>query len=507
MRSPHCVVALDAGIGGGRSVVCDTSGRILSMACREWTYHSTPSVPASYEFDAEQFWADLCTTTRDALKRGDIPADAVRAVSATGQREGIVLVGADGRELYAGPALDARGSEENRALARAYGDRIYHITGHRLNMLHAPGRLLWLQRHRPDILAATRHLLTIDAWLCYRLSGEAAAEPSSACSSLLFDLRRRVWSVDICGLLELDADILPKVAAAGRVIGGLTRAAAAGLGLRPGTPVVLGGGDAQCGLIGLGAVVPGDAAAIAGTTTPMLLTIDQPCLDEQGRTWTRCHSIPGLWAVEANAGITGLRYRWLRDLLWPYPERPDLPSGAYEAMDSAAAAVPPGAHGLRVYLGAYPMDGRRHHFMPAEGAIVGVPTGQSAASTRAAIARAALESAAFAMRYNWDLMQAVTGLCPSTLYVGGGQARSALWCRIVADVLGIPLMVGAASDVTARGAALCALAGVGEANDLAGASRELARHTPVVPHPADHERYAEAYRRWLADLPGRHDTL
>src|SRR5579883_1443888 len=450
MRSPHCVVALDAGIGGGRSVVCDTSGRILSMAYREWTYHSTPSVPASYEFDAEQFWADLCTTTRDALKRGDIPADAVRAVSATGQREGIVLVGADGRELYAGPALDARGSEENRALARAYGDRIYHITGHRLNMLHAPGRLLWLQRHRPDILAATRHLLTIDAWLCYRLSGEAAAEPSSACSSLLFDLRRRVWSVDICGLLELDANILPKVAAAGRVIG-------------------------------LGAVVPGDAAAIAGTTTPMLLTIDQPCLDEQGRTWTRCHSIPGLWAVEANAGVTGLRYRWLRDLLWPYPERPDLPSGAYEAMDSAAAAVPPGAHGLRVYLGAYPMDGRRHHFMPAEGAIVGVPTGQSAASTRAAIARAALESAAFAMRYNWDLMQAVTGFCPSTLYVGGGQARSALWCRIVADVLGVPLMVGAASDVTARGAALCALAGVGEANDLAGASRELAASSRLAP--------------------------
>jgi autoinducer 2 (AI-2) kinase len=347
------------------------------------------------------------------------------------------------------------------------------------------------------VLEATRHLLMIDGWLCYRMSGVAATEPSSASASLLFDIQQRQWSPAICQIVGVREDMLPAVGESGQVIGTLQEAAAEELGLLPGTPVVLGGGDGQCGLLGLGIVDLGNVGAISGTTTPMLRTVARPCLDPQERTWTECHAVPGLWAVEANAGSTGLSYRWLRDLLWTLPGTQQLSADAYDCMDNAAATVPAGSAGLHVYLGAHTMDLWRRDIIGRTAAFLGMHMDGSIAGTRAAITRAMLESIAFAARYNWDLLHEVAGPPASALHVGGGQVRSRLWCEIVADVLGIRLLVGA-PEAAALGAAMCAWVGAGRASDLASVSRDLAaQHAIVLPRAEQHERYDAIYQSWL----------
>jgi sugar (pentulose or hexulose) kinase len=495
----ECVVALDAGIGGGRSVVCDASGRILASIYREWSYDSSPTVPGASTFDAERFWLELCKATREAMAVAGRRPEAVQAISATSQREGLVLTDRDGRVLAGLSSLDTRANAENDALFQSHGDLIYRTTGHRLNSVHTPGRLEWLRVHLPDTHAAIGRIFTIDSWLGYRMSGIAATEPSSASASLLFDIQQRRWSRPVCDLVGLASDALPEVGVAGQVTGNLTYSAAQDLGLLPGTRIVLGGGDGQCGLLGLGVFDLASVGAVAGTTTPMLQIVGIPLLDVDERTWTQCHVIPDLWAVEANAGCTGLSYRWLRELLWAHYAGKTGHSAGYDEMDEAAAHVPAGADGIRVYLGTNTLDLRRCEIVQRTAAFLGMRIVDPVDATRAALVRATLESIAFALRHNWDLLHDVSGAPASVLHVGGGQVRSVVWCQILADVLNVPLRVGP-PEAAALGAAMCAWVGVGRADSLKSVSRELARYSVVAPDKDGHDTYEGIYLGWLAGL-------
>ncbi|MBA2597947.1 MAG: hypothetical protein H0V00_15085, partial [Chloroflexia bacterium] len=172
----------------------------------------------------------------------------------------------------------------------------------------------------------------------------------------------------------------------------LHRAAAAETGLAPGTPVVAGGGDGQCGLLGAGAVNAGDVAAIAGTTTPVMMELDRPQFDDQRRTWTRSGLDLGRWALEANAGITGLAFRWVRDLLHEIPTE-----DSYAAMVRLADGVPVGSRGTRSFLGPKLMKSGWLATLGESGSVSGIgPFG----GRRPEIIRATMESICYAVRAN-----------------------------------------------------------------------------------------------------------
>ena len=107
-------------------------------------------------------------------------------------------------------------------------------------------------------------------WIGFQLCGVAAAEPSQAAESLLFELEQPRWAWDWIERLGLPRRLFPDVRAAGTRLGALTPAAAERLGLAAGIPVAVGGGDTQCGLLGAGVVTPGALGVIAGTSSPVL---------------------------------------------------------------------------------------------------------------------------------------------------------------------------------------------------------------------------------------------
>jgi len=148
--------------------------------------------------------------------------------------------------------VDSRAAvEATELIQRGLADEIYATAGDWVAITSAP-RLLWLQRHEPEIVARAAHLTMLGDWILYRLSGRYVTDPSLGSSSGLFDLAARGWSgrlLEICGL---QAAVCPEVLEPGTVIGGVRRQAADETGLAEGTPVVVGGADTQLGLVGIG---------------------------------------------------------------------------------------------------------------------------------------------------------------------------------------------------------------------------------------------------------------
>lgn len=484
------LLALDAGIGGGRCLIFAPDGRLVARGYEEWVADAVPGVPGGLSFDPHRYWAALCRAVGAALVAGDLRPEQIAAISATCMREGCLLLDDAGIPVYAGPSADVRGAPYNAELAERHGVELYAITGHLPQSFHLPGRLRWLRDHEPDAFGRGRRLMMINDWIIHRLCGAWTSEPSNACSSALFDVRNGTWSDRAIALADLPRDIFAPIVTSGTRVGELSSEAAAETGLATGTPVVVGGGDAQLGALGVGAVGPGATAAIAGTTTPILMHLDQPLFDPERRTWTRADLRPGRWALEANAGITGLAFRWLRDLLYESPSEQ-----SYAVMARLAEAAPAGARGVRSFLGPKPMTTRWWAGLTTAGRLTGVGPFDGG---RAEIIRATMESACYGVRANCELLAKVAGRPVDELRLCGGQARSPIWAQMQADILGKPLLVSDVSEASGWGAALCAGFGIGYWSNLAEAAHAAVEMIP--PQVAATDVYEDLYQTWLSDI-------
>jgi autoinducer 2 (AI-2) kinase len=492
------LLTLDAGTSGGRAAIFDAAGRLIGVASQPWRY-TTPAEAAPWgrAFDPDEFWAILCGLTRQVLAKTATRPAEILAVSATSQRQGIVLLDAAGEPLYAGPNMDLRGVYQAAEIDTELGPLLYRITGHRPALMFAPARLRWLREHRPDLYDRLATLLMISDWLVYCLTGERCSEPSAAAESQLLDIAAGSWSETLIKALELPSSIFPPLRQAGEVAGRVTHAAAAMTGLNAGTPVVVGGADTQCGLLGMGIVAPGQMAALAGWSLPLQQVISQPpggvcdetAQKQQTGLWFSRHLLPGRWVLESNAGPLGRSYEWLRETVFCGADYAELDRLAETASPGAEGAMaffsPPSAMnetlglawgGLLVPLALDFIDGRREH-----------------------LARASLESLAFAMRANLEQLVEASGQRPDALSLGGGLTRSRIFPQLVADVLGLPVQVAATPETSSAGAAMCAAVGAGLFDDLTIAATHMTHDRTVCrPGRVAHAEYLDAYERWQA---------
>ena len=191
------LLALDAGTGSCRAVVFGIDGRQVAIAQREWTHVAQPGVPGSQVFDTEGNWKLIAECIRAVLAAQGVSAGAIKAVSTTSMREGMVLYDRAGREIWACPNVDSRAGEEAAELVqRGIAEKIYRSGGDWV-AITAPARLRWIKRHAPDTFRDTAHLNMLADWIAYRLSGEYFTDPSIGSSSGMFDLATRKWSPEI----------------------------------------------------------------------------------------------------------------------------------------------------------------------------------------------------------------------------------------------------------------------------------------------------------------------
>ncbi len=490
------VMAIDAGTGSCRAIIFGSNGREAGAAQREWSHRAEPGVPGSFSFDTQANGSLIDTVVREALERADLPASAIKAVSTTSMREGIVLYDAEGMELWACPNIDSRATAEAEALvADGTAARIFEIAGDWVSIT-TPARLKWLARHRPEIMARVRHIGLISDWAATRLTGEYWTEPSAGSSTALFDLSQRTWSAELFERLGIDPAICPPVVESGSTIGRVTAAAAARTGLAEGTPVVAGGGDTQLALLGLGRQV-GDGTLVGGSFWQMTVLLNQPFVDPDRGPRTLCHARPGQWMVEGIGFLSGLSLRWFRDAFCDHETALAAQRGVstFDVLNEMAASVPPGSSGVTaVMANVMQSDGWTHASPTLLGFDLNDPRGRG----KAAALRAVLESAAYVSYSHRLELERLTGTRFEGIQFTGGGANGSLWPQIIADVMGIPVSIPQNRETTALGCAMLAAVGAGIHVDLDAAMGAMASPVERVVRPdtARHEAYRSHHARW-----------
>lgn len=488
-------IGIDLGSSRVKLLALDEAGESLGVTMASY---ATELRQAGYaEQNPDRWWDALRLAMSELLARPALRGANVTSVGMTGQMHGAVFLDAKGSAIR--PALiwsDGRAEAEAAEIEqRISRDELVARTGNRSNVSFTAPKIMWVARHEPEIMARARWIVQPKDALRARLTGEVAGDVSDASATLLFDLRQRTWSDDICRLLEIDREKLAPLFESEVSAGGLSENAARALGLPSGIAVAVGGADAPAAALGLGlareADAPGTVLISLGTGGQVLAPVSAPKIDPAGRLHGLCHVVPGQWCIMAAILSAAASLDWVVRLL-----RQDDPNGSRELL-AAAAKVPAGSDGL-TFL-PYLRGERTPHFDPAaRGALVGLQIGHGPAE----VTRAVLEGVAFALAEGLDLMRDL-GLEPKAGVVAGGGVNR-LWQQIIADVLNMPVTLGATEHASARGAALLGTVAAGIAPSAALSMSPLPVDTRVMePIPAHARLYAEqsaAYRELYGRL-------
>ena len=494
------ILSLDAGTGSVRGLLFDLEGNRAGTEIRPRGYLPDPcGQPFLYVFDPRDFWGIVCDGIRSLLRNAGTGPESILAVSSSCQRFSYLFLDGEGEVLYAGPNLDPRGVFTQTDIETRLGTAYYRLTGQWPPLLSGLSKILWFRQEAPQTFDRIRTAFMLGDWMSYKLSGERTAEITAASGSGFLELAAPKWSEEILGAFHLDRDLFPPLIFPGQVIGGVSSRAAGETGLKAGTPVVAGGADTQCALLGAGLWGPGQFGIAAGTTAPVCLWMDSPLVDPEERLWSSWHLSPSSWILEANGQWSGRVYQWLHDFFANAGVRAGPDGDIYRWMEEEAARLPPGAHDTLACLGPILMDARQFHTV-RPGLFLFPPPAHLMTESPAMpghLIRAALENIAFSMRGNIERASRVGAVRPDRLYLTGGLARSRLFCRILADCTGLPVQAGRESEGSALGAAVCAAAGVKAFPDLATAQKALVHLDRISePSAADTELYQPVYERW-----------
>ena len=484
-----CVIALDAGSGSGRSAVFDLDGSLLGAAAEDWSPRVPKDEPLGSEFDPQEMWAALSRTTRQAMEHAGIDPRAVRGISTTSQRDGVVFLDADGQELHCSTNRDARGALHAEDIAKEFGETIYRTSGRWPLGLGALARLWWFRHHRPQVYERIAQVCMISDWLTYRLCGEACSEPTNASSSMLFDVVQCTWSAELAECLGYSPQLYPPVFFPGDVVGRLTARAAEHLGLPQGIPVAAGAADSQAACLGCAAFDDGVTTIIAGTTMPVQMVLSSPVFDDLHRLHLGAYVTPGRWVLESNGGVAGACYRWFCETFVGEG------ASAYQTLEEEVRAVAPGE--VLAVLGPQVADFRQLSFPPKSTFVLPFLGGTEDPPRRGALARAVLENIAYAAHGNVEQLEEISGQDAASLNLCGGLAKSHVLAQLMADVSQRPVNVPVVRETSCLGTAICAAVGAGIHPDLVTAARAMVRWEPVVePDPAKVRRYRGLYRKW-----------
>jgi len=466
------LVGLDVGTTGVKAVAVSPDGEIVARAEEEYPL-ATPQ-PGWVEQDPDDW-----RRAADAAL-GSLGVDEIAGIGLSGQMHGLVALDADERVLRPGILWnDQRTGAECREIEERVGfARLIELTGNRALPGFTAPKLLWLRTHEPDAYERIAHVLLPKDYVRLGLAGERAIDVADASGTLLFDVAGRRWSDDVLTALDVPAEWLPTALESPAVSGETP----------DGVPVAAGAGDQAAGALGVGVHSPGLVSIVVGTSGVVFAPLPTFVADPEARAHVFCHAVPDTWHAMGVMLSAAGSLRWFRETF--------APEESYERLLAEAERWEPGAEGL-LFL-PYLAGERTPHVDPdARGAFVGL----SLRHDRGALVRALLEGVAYGLRDSLEVLRSL-GCRVDGGRVSGGGARSELWLRIVASVLGLPLERTAVEEGAAYGAALLGGVAGGVFGDVPEAVAAWVRVRDTVEPDANWERvYADGYGRFRALYP------
>ena len=445
------ILALDQGTTSSRSIVFDARGNTVAIAQQE--IQQIYPQPGWVEHKPLEIWSSQLATARQVLEKAGITAAQVRAVGITNQRETTVVWNRHtGQPIYNAIVWQDRRAEPACAALRAQGMApvIQQKTGLLVDAYFSGTKLQWILDQvdgaRAQAQAGDLLFGTVDCWLLWKLTDGAvhATDVSNAARTMLFNVHSNTWDTELLEALRIPATLMPQVHASASLFGEV-RAAHLGHAL----PVGGMAGDQQSALFGQACFSAGMAKNTYGTGCFMLMhTGAQFQTSANGLITTsaaQASAVPE-FALEGSVFVGGAVVQWLRDGLGAIQSSAEVQALAESVPDNGGVTVVPAFTGL----------GAPYWNPEARGTITGLTRG----STRAHIARAALESIAFqsaALLLAMARDAQAAGAAPlRELRVDGGACVNNLLMQFQADLLGIPVLRPQVTETTALGAAYLA---------------------------------------------------
>lgn len=478
------ILALDQGTTSSRAILFSRSGSIIGL--KQIPFEQRFPKPGWVEHDPEEIWSTQLAAARGAIEAAQIEPGQVAAIGITNQRETTILWDKKtGKPVHNAIVWQCRRTADICDELRAMGlsELFREKTGLVLDPYFSGTKLMWLLDRVPGLRdrAERGEVLfgTVDSWLIYRLTGRHVTDPTNASRTLLFNIHTGDWDEELLRVLKVPRDMLPDLVPSSGYIG-TARKDLVGAEI----PIAGCAGDQQAALFGHACFEPGAVKNTYGTGCFTLMnTGAKPVASKNGLLTTVAWDLGGgyTYALEGSVFIAGAVVQWLRDQLGLLSDAAESEALARSVDDSGEVFIVPAFVGM----------GAPYWDADARGAILGLTRG----TTRAHLARAALESIAYQSRDLMCAMEKDFGAAIACIKADGGASANSFLMQFQADILDRRVVLPEVGEITALGAAYLAGLAVGYWDSIAEVERNWRRKREFVPDMTS-ERRARLLASW-----------
>jgi gluconokinase len=470
--SPY-LLSLDIGTSSVRALVFDCRGIEVgdTRSRRAYTVSATPDGGSEFDADAVLGLVASCIDESLALARSmDLPVAGVAAATMV-----TTMLAVDPQGLPLTKVMtyaDTRSADHAARLAGCCDAASVHDrTGCPFHPAYWPARFAWMRQTMPDIVSRASRWMSIGDFLMFNFFGTVNTSYSVASWSGLLDRRTLKWDLPLLKLAQIEPDKLPALGDLDNSRTGLSSAYRDRWPLLADVPWFPAVGDGAAANIGCGCLSSNEVAITVGTSSAVRVIV--PATPESIPRGLWCYRVDRKRSLVGGALTEGGNiHAWIKSLA----------GGTGTDLDGRVAAMAPGSHGL-IFLPA--LGGERSPGWNA--GLRGAISGLRLSTTAADILRAGMEAVALRLCKVYELLSTFLPGENRIVAGGGGMLKSAAWLKIVTDVFGKPVFTPAASEVSARGAALLALENLGIVKNLSALSGIY--EEPCLPDPGNHEIY------------------
>lgn len=470
-------IGLDLGTGSLKGLLVNAQGKILKQESATYpVYYFNNGWSEQNPAD----WLNAAKTVLSALSLG--VEEDIAAVAIDGQMHGLVLL--DGEDNVIRPAIlwnDGRSAKQAEFLNGVIGkDKVSELTANIAFAGFTAPKILWVKENEPTNFAKISKIMLPKDYLAYMLSGVFSTDYSDASGTLLLDVKNKTWSADMCSLIGVAPDWLPKIYESFEVTGKIKDE------YLPNAVMVAGAADNAASAIGTGTVLDGDCNVSLGTSGTVFIARRNFSEIENNALHSFVHATGKWHFLGCVLSAAASNKWWLEDV---------LRSKEYDA-EVKGAELSVGKNSV-LFLPYLMGERSPHNDVNARGAFIGL----SADTKREEMNLAVLEGVAFALR---DCIEAVRadGLKIERATVCGGGSNSTVWKKILANVLNVELCSVETDEGAAFGAAILAMTACGEYHSVEEAATKLVNvKQSVVPQPALVKAYEEKYSTYRKLYP------
>ncbi len=474
------LLGIDFGGGASKATLLGEDGTIFATNTTEYkTYYPKPGYA---EQNPDDWVSATCENISGVLKKSGISPDEICAVSLDAATHTAVIMDEDFNVIR--PAIywtDTRSTKEVAYLKENFGEIIDKQVLHKADTIWSLPELLWIKNNEPENWKRVKKILFAKDYVRHQLTGDHVTDYIEAEGSMMFDINKMEWSRELCSVLDIDTEMMPKIVKPTDIVGKITTEAEKLTGLKEGTPVLCGTTDTVMEVFASGAVSKGQMTLKLATAGRICVITDKPYPDENLINYS--HIIDGHFYPGTATKSCAASYRWFRDTF----------EGDYGELDKMAESVEIGSDGL-VF----------HPYLNGELTPYANPNlcadfvGVRASHTKAHFTRAVLEGVAMSML---DCKCALDNMNiphnDSAVIIGGG-GKSPLWRQMIADALGIELIEMKYADSSFGSAMLAGIAvGIFEsAQKAVEVCNEIVSVTK--PNMDNNGKYKELFRKYKA---------